>query len=356
MSTSDEVKMITRGSSTVVSSLLRGSVVLAGRLCRCLPRLAALGPAVWAMACRDAAATDEKQQRAFEAAVAAAQKAKDPEPNADDIPRVSPVRRPAGEALGFLAVGSLVGFGVVGTVFSVTVPRLLAVIPQGIGPYVAAAAAVGWTAAALAVAPPLPADVGDDQEQPKDAEDAEDAEPAPDRGTALLLHVVGALAEAEGNGRAGVHLDVVLDSAAAAGLLAEGTEVGDLRTWVEGCGLPVETKLGMRIEGKPVTRVGLRVDAATTALGMTPAALLAARSQVSVQTPGETPSDPARVSAQAVGERPAEAAAGTPAEAPVPTPASAPASAVLRLIPGGLLDPESTPSPALSKGRAQETR
>lgn len=360
MSTSDEIKMITRGSSTVVSSLLRGSVVLAGRICRCLPRLVALGPAVWAMACRDATATDEKQQRAFEAAVAAAQKAKEPEPNADDIPRVSPVRRPAGEALGFLAAASVVGLGVVGTAFSVTVPRLLAVVPEGIGPYVAAAAVVGWTVAALAVAPPAPAEADDDQEQPEDAEAAEDAEPVPDRGTALLLHVVGALAEAEGAGRAGVHLDVVLDSAAAAGLLPKGTEVSELRTWVEGCGLPVEPKLGMRIEGKPTTRVGLRVDAATTALGMTPAALLVARSKAPVQTSGETvaaaAAAPARVPAQAVGERPAEAAAGTPAEASAPTPVTTPVSAVLRLIPGGLLDPDSAPSPALSQGQAQGSR
>ncbi|MCJ0875229.1 hypothetical protein [Streptomyces sp. AP-93] len=174
-----------------------------------------------------------------------------------------------------------------------------------------------------------------DQEQPQDAETAE-----ADRGTALLLHVVGALAEAEGAGRAGVHLDVVLDSAAAAGLLPQGTELSVLRTWVEGCGLPVEPKLGMRIEGKPVTRVGLRVDAATTALGMAPAALLAARSQAPVQTRGETPAAaaaaPARVPAQAVGEWAAEAAAHTPAEAPAPAPASTPAPALLRLIPGGL--------------------
>ncbi|MGH8918021.1 MAG: hypothetical protein ACRD0H_06735, partial [Actinomycetes bacterium] len=266
MSTRDEIKMITQGSSTVVSCLLRGSVVLAGRICRCLPRLVALGPAVWAMACRDAAATDEKQQRAFEAALAAARKAKEADPEPDDVPRVVPVRRPAHEALGFLAVASIIGFGVTGTVLSVTVPRLLGEIPQGIGPYVAVAVAVGWTAAALAVAPPAPAEA-DGQEQPRDGEDDQEAagaEPAIDRGTALLLHVVGVLAEAESAGRAGVHLDVVLDSVAAAGLLPRDKELSEFRTWVEGCGLPVAQKLGLRIEGKPVTRMGLRVDAATT--------------------------------------------------------------------------------------------
>ncbi|MET9603138.1 hypothetical protein [Streptomyces sp. NPDC006459] len=326
MSTSDEVKMILQGSSAVVSSLLRGSVVLAGRICRCLPWLVARGPAVWAMASRDAAATEEKQQRAFEAAVAAARKAKEAEPEPVDVPRVVPVRRPPGEALGFLAAASVVGFGVVGTAFSVTLPRLLAVVPEGIGPYVAAAAAVGWAAAAVAVAPPLPTDGDDDQEQPEDAEDAESAEPVLDRGTGLLLHVVGALAEAEGAGRAGVHLDAVLDSAAAARLIPDATEVKELRTWVEGCGLPVEPKLGMRIEGKPTTRVGLRVDAATSVLGMAPAALLAARSRAALQAPGEPPAG----------------ATNTPAEPPVP--------AVLRLLPGMLLDPGKAPSPALSQG------
>ncbi|MEU3670795.1 hypothetical protein [Streptomyces virginiae] len=362
MSTRDEVKMITTGSGTVVSSLLRGSVVLAGRICRCLPRLVAFGPAAWAMACRDAAATDEKQQRAFEAAVTAAQKAKEAEPEPGDVPRVVPVRRPPGEALGFLAAASIVGFGVLGTVFSVAVPRLLAVIPEGIGPYVVAAAAVGWTAAALAVAPP-PATQDDHESEGEEHEDVEEGQEqvfALDPGTALLLHVVGALAEAEGARRSGVHLDVVLDSAAANGLLPDGTEVSELRTWVEGCGLPVEPKLGMRIEGKPVTRVGLRVDAATTALGMAPAALLAAYARGLVQTPGQPPvvaaAAPAREPVRAVGERPAEAAASTPAEASVQAPCGTPEPAVLRLIPGGLLDPDRTSSPALSPGQARGAR
>ncbi|MEU6299786.1 hypothetical protein [Streptomyces erythrochromogenes] len=194
----------------------------------------------------------------------------------------------------------------------------------------------GWVPTVLTTAPAVwavaaliagqqgeydPGAEGDDgQEQPQDAEAGE-----ADRGTALLLHVVGMLAEAEAARRAGVHLDVVLDSAAAAGLLPQDTEVNVLRAWVEGCGLPVEPKLGMRIEGKPVTRVGLRVDAVTTALGMAPAALLAARSQAPVQTPAAAAAAaPARVPAQAVGEGPAEAAPATPAEAPVPAPPAPP--------------------------------
>ncbi|MFE2857806.1 hypothetical protein ACFXJO_42640 [Streptomyces lavendulae] len=360
MSTRDEVKMITTGSSTVVSCLLRGSVVLAGRICRCLPRLVALGPAAWAMACRDAAATDEKQQRAFEAALAAARKAKEADPEPDDVPRVVPVRRPAGEALGFLAAASIVGFGVLGTVFSVTVPRLLALIPEGIGPYAVAAAAVGWTAAALAVAPP-PTPKDDHESDPAgerggQEDDDQEQAPTPDPGTALLLHVLTALSDAEVSKRAGVHLDVVLASAVSSGLLGEGAEVADLRGWVESCGLPTADKLGMRIEGRPTTRVGLRVDAATAALGMTPTALLRARSEAPTQPLGEVPAEASAVPAPAVGEGAAETAASTPAQTPAGVPVPAPAPAALRLILGGRTDPGQTPSPALSQGFVQGAR
>lgn len=191
----------------------------------------------------------------------------------------------------------------------------------------------------------------DDQEQPQDTEAGE-----ADRGTALLLHVVTALSDAEYTRRTGVHLDVVLASAVAAGLLAEDTEVSALRAWVEAAGLPTTDKLGMRINGVPTTRVGLRVDAATAALGMTPMALLTARSQASVRDRGEARTEAVSLPAQAVGEGPAEAAAGTPAEAPVPAPASTPVPAALRLIPGGLLDPNSTTSLPVSQGQAQGAR
>ncbi|MGI5451409.1 hypothetical protein ACQEVM_37755 [Streptomyces sp. CA-243310] len=170
----------------------------------------------------------------------------------------------------------------------------------------------------------------DDQEQPQNAEAAE-----ADRGTALLLHVMTALSAAESSRRTGVHLDVVLASAVTRGLLPEGTELSTFRGWVETCGLPTVDKLGMRIAGSPVTRVGLRVDATTAALGMTPTALLTARSQALVQGSEEAPAaavqTPALVPAQAVGERPAETAA--------PAPASPPALGALRLIPGGCRTP-----------------
>ncbi|MFJ6501663.1 hypothetical protein [Streptomyces virginiae] len=376
MSTGAQVKEIVRPGSAY-TALWSGSVVLAGLVCRCGGRV--LGWA-WDVASVDTEATEAAQSKADKAARAKASKAKakarkaakadqdDDDPEDDDpeddvevtAPAVKPVRRPVPESLGLAAFGGLLASGAAGTAGTLLWPYV-----QQLGPYqgaLATAGILGWMTAAWMLAPAAaPAEDGqepDDQEQPQDAEDAEAAEPVLDRGTALLLHVVGALAEAEGNGRAGVHLDVVLDSVPA-GLLPEGTEVGEFRKWVESCGLPTK-ELGMRINKKSVTRVGVRVDAATAALGMSPAALLAARSQAPVQNPGETPAAaaaaPARVPAQSVGEGPAEAAASTPAEGPVQAPASTPAPAALRLIPGGLLDPDSAPSPALSQGQAQGAR
>ncbi|MFJ2598765.1 hypothetical protein [Streptomyces erythrochromogenes] len=383
MSTGAQVREIVRPGSAF-TALWSGSVVLAGLVCRCGGR--ALGWA-WDVASVDAEATAAAQAKADKAARAKAAKARakarkaakadqdDDAEDGDDVqeaeddstvtaPAVTPVRRPVPESLGLAAFGGLLASGGAGTTATLIWPYA-----QQLGPYqgvLATAGGLGWAVAAWMLAPALAEADGqepDAEPQQAEVEDAEDAKAAeaPDRGTALLLHVVGALAEAEAAGRVGLHLDVVLASAVAAGLLAEGTEQGEFRTWVEGCGLPTADKVGYRIGGKPVTRVGLRIDAATAALGMSPAALLAARSQAPVAAPGETPAAtptqvPTQVPAQGAGERPAEAPASTPAEAPSQAPAGTPAPAALRLIPGGLLDPDSAPSPASSKGRAQEAR
>ncbi|MDA5283678.1 hypothetical protein [Streptomyces sp. Isolate_45] len=179
-----------------------------------------------------------------------------------------------------------------------------------------------------------------DQEEAEEVEEEDRAEEELDAGTALLLHVLRALSDAEAARRAGVHLDVVLVTAAEAGLLPAGTEVGELRRWVESCGLPTK-EIGMRIDGRTVTRVGVRVDAVTEVLGMAPGALLLARSEAAVRAPGETP---------------AAAAPSTPVEAPEPAPVEAPAPAVLRLIPGGRQDPGQNPSPALPPTLSQGAR
>lgn len=222
-------------------------------------------------------------------------------------------------------------------------------------PTVLTTAPVVWVVAALIAGQQGDHDPGaegdDDQEQPQDAEAGE-----ADRGTALLLHVLTALSDAEFSKRKGVHLDAVLSSAVAARLLAEGTEVADLRGWVESTGLPTVDKLGMRIDGQPTTRVGLRVDAVTEALGMSPTAWLTARSDALVRSSGEAPDEASAVPAPAAGEGPAEAAPSTPATTPAGAPVPAPAPAALQLIPGGLLDPEQTPSPAPSQRQAQGAR
>ncbi|MCX4547234.1 hypothetical protein [Streptomyces sp. NBC_01565] len=380
MSTGAQVREIVRPGSAF-TALWSGSVVLGGMVCRCAGRVVGW---VWDVASVDAEATEAVQAKADKAAKAKAAKAKakarkaakadqddddlddDQEPEDDaevTAPAVKPVRRPAGEALGLAAFGGLLVSGAAGTAGTLLWPYV-----QLLGPWrgvLAGAGVLGWMVAAWMLAPPpAPQDdhendregeehEDDVQEQPQDAEDAE---PAPDRGTALLLHVLTALSDAEYTRRAGVHLDVVLASAVARGLLAEGTEQSVFRGWVEATGLPTVDKLGMRIEGTPTTRVGLRVDAVTAALGMTPTALLNARSQAPVQARGEARAGAVVVPVQAVGETPVEAAAGTPAEAPAPAPVSTPAPAVLRLIPGGLLDPDSAPSPALSQGQVQEAR
>ncbi|MFG2623291.1 hypothetical protein ACGFXC_37365 [Streptomyces sp. NPDC048507] len=192
-----------------------------------------------------------------------------------------------------------------------------------------------------------------EQEEQQNVEQEE--EQPVDRGTVLMLHVLRALADAEAARRAGVHLDIVLASASAAGLVSAGTEVPEFRQWVERVGLPTK-EIGMRIGGRPVTRVGVRVDMATEVLGMAPGALLRARSEASVRPLGEAPVEAVRVPAQPVGETPAEPAANTPAAAPVPAPDSTPAAAVLRLIPGGLLDPGQDLSPTPSQALSQGTR
>ncbi|MGW2177701.1 hypothetical protein ACWCXX_06295 [Streptomyces sp. NPDC001732] len=113
-----------------------------------------------------------------------------------------------------------------------------------------------------------------------------------DQGEALLRHVVQAMADTEATRHTGLHLDVILASALLGGLVPRDTEVPELKQWVEACGLPVETKFGRRVEGKSVTRPGLRVDAVTKALGRSPAAWLQARSEAPAEGPTSTPVRP----------------------------------------------------------------
>ncbi|WP_158714816.1 hypothetical protein [Streptomyces erythrochromogenes] len=382
MSTTGQVREVTRGTGAALTALCSGSMVLAGRICRCLPVVARWA---WEAAAVDAAATAARQEQADRSAKTKAKKvhqarrkaAEAAEAGGEDpgeldlgavaAPPVAPVRRGALEALAILGFGGLVACGGIASVGRLAwLPVQERLAPYGM--WFCVAGGLAWMTAAWMLAP-VPAPAADDgqeqndvlavEEEPENLEGAEDqaAEAAgPDCGTALLWHVVTALSDAEATKRTGVHLDMLLASAVTRGLLAEGTEVADLRAWVESCGLPTVDKLGMRIEGRPTTRVGVRVDAAAEALGMTPTALLRARSETPERPVGEAPAEAPAMPGPAVGEGPVVAAATTPAQPPAAVPVPAPATAALRLILGGGQDPEQAPSPALSPGPVQEAR
>ncbi|MFJ6444916.1 hypothetical protein [Streptomyces sp. NPDC091649] len=338
-----------------VPDLVSGSWVLAGMGCGCVARALR-----WAW---DQASDDPEAAAALAAYTKRAQaveKVEGEEERAAALAALAALgaapsgRRPALEALAYLALGGMLAAGAVATLAAVTAPYLAALAEWRLG--LLAAGGLGWSVAAWSVAPPPPTPkTPADTEADGDVQDgaADDQDPEEARGTALLWHLVAALSGAESAGRAGLHLDVVLDSAIEAGLLPATTEQAEWRTWVESCGIPVEDKVGYRIAGKPTTRVGVRIDAATTALGMTPTALLAARPQTPA---GGGPATPARP----VGERhlpaPAETAPATPEQPPVQTPAGAPVPAALRLLPGGRQHPVQTLSPTAPQGSAQEAR
>ncbi|QKW48133.1 hypothetical protein [Streptomyces microflavus] len=329
-----------------IPDLVSGSWVLAGMGCRCVARVVR-----WAW---EQASDDPEAAAALAAytkrAAAVAQVVEKAREEGDEKAAVAALaelgaapsgRRPVLEALAYLALGGMLAAGALATLAALAAPHLAVLADWR--PMILTAGGLGWSIAAWAVAPPpkpkeQKADADVDvvvQEEPE--EEAAEGDPEEARGTALLWHVITALSDAESVGRAGLHLDVVLASAIETGLLPETTEAAEWRAWVESCGIPVEDKVGYRIEGKPVTRVGVRLDAVTTALGMTPTALLTARSQ---NLAGGGPATPAPA--------PATAPSGGPSESPVP--------AVLRLLPGGRQHPAAAPSPTAPQGSAQEAR
>ncbi|MFI6143418.1 hypothetical protein ACIBCC_35155 [Streptomyces griseus] len=325
--------------------LVSGSWVLAGMGCGCVARVLRWA---WDQASDDPTAA--AQLAAYTKGAQAVEKVEGEEERAAALAALGAApsgRRPALEALAYLALGGMLAAGALATVAALATPHLVALAEWRLG--ILAAAGLGWSVAAWSVAPPPPSpkaatELVDDGQGDAAEEDTEAA-----RGAALLVHVITALSDAETVGRAGVHLDVVLQSAIAAGLLAPDTELPVLRAWVEATGLPTVDKLGYRIEGRPVTRIGLRVDGATGVLGATPTAWLDARFQ---PLAGGGPTAPA----QPVGETPATTPTQPPAEAAPTTPASTPVPAALRLIPGGRQHPDQTPSPTVPQRSAQEAR
>lgn len=222
-------------------------------------------------------------------------------------------------------------------------PTLAALLTLGLGaaavhPAIMWPAALIWTIAAWRAGAPAEAEA---EEAVEAADEVEGQVPGEEWGRALLWHVIESVATAQTAGRAGIHLDTILDSATEVGLLPEGTDQPTLRQWISACGLPTEDKIGMRIGGKPVTRVGLKIAAVTEALGTSPADLIRARAQAALAPASATPARPAD-------EEAPETPAQPPAEAPSPTP--------LRLIPGGRQAPVSHPSPAPAQEVAQGAR
>ena len=335
------------GLGTALTALINGSMVLTGKLCGCVTHA---GRLAWDAASTDPEATAVRQAKADAATQQKALKArgkKDDDQDEEDLPEVTappvaPVRRPALEALGVFALGGALAVGAINAAW-----RLLAPAASqwwaSTEPYhylIITGAGLAWMVAAWMLAPSpdtTTADANANADVVEDQDEEQGQEDEAARGTALMWHVIRDLSDAESAGRAGLHLDTVLGSAATAGLIPADTELAVFRAWVEAAGLPTEDKVGYRIDGKPVTRVGFKLAAVTEALKMTPTALLQARAE----TPsGEAPAAPA----QPVEETPAS----TPAEAPVP--------AVLRLIPGGLQDPAQAAPLALSKERVQGAR
>ncbi|MCD9904772.1 hypothetical protein LUR56_40935 [Streptomyces sp. MT29] len=342
-----------------IGGLFTGSWALAGMGCTCVGRVLRWG---WEQASADPEAAAQlaahtKRAAAVAKAVEKAKEEGEEEKAAAALAGLGAApsgRRPALEALAYLALGGMLAAGALATLAALIAPHLGALAPYK--PLILAAGGLGWAVAAWTVAPPprtrkKKAGPEDDVVQDEPEEDSVEGELEESAGTLLLWHLIAALSDAESVGRAGLHLDVVLASAIETGLLPETTEAAEWRAWVESCGIPVADKVGYRIEGKPVTRVGVRIDAVTAVLGATPTALLTARSQTRA---GGGPATPARP----VGERPlpapAETAPATPEQPPVQASAGAPVPAALRLLPGGRQHPVQTPSPTASQGSAQE--
>ncbi|MCD9904761.1 hypothetical protein LUR56_40880, partial [Streptomyces sp. MT29] len=270
-----------------IPDLVSGSWVLAGMGCRCVAHVVRWA---WAQASDDpeaaaALAAYTKRAAATEKAVAKAREEGEEEKAVAALAELGAApsgRRPVLEALAYLALGGMLAAGALATVVALAAPHLAVLADWR--PMILTIGGLGWSIAAWAVAPPPKPKAGPDDDVDVDVDVAQDeseesveGELEESAGTLLLWHLIAALSDAESVGRAGLHLDVVLASAIETGLLPETTEPAEWRAWVESCGIPVADKVGYRIEGKPVTRIGIRLDAVTAVLGATPTALLTAR-------------------------------------------------------------------------------
>ncbi|MDT0455546.1 hypothetical protein RM550_07310 [Streptomyces sp. DSM 41527] len=320
MSAVTEVRALTRGSGAALTALLSGSMVLAGRGCRCASR--ALSWA-WDQASVDAPATAAAQTKADKAAQAAKARAnKSKKANTDEqdengqedpeevkaLP-VKAVRRPALESLAMLALGGVMAAGAVATLGTVAWPYLQQLAPwRGL---IAGVGGLAWMVAAWMVAPPPAEDEHQDDGQEHEDVEHEDGGLSP--GDLLGRHVLAELAELEKQGRPGLHVTALITSAEEAGLLAaDAMDKTAMRAWLEATGLPV-TK-SVKVAGE--VDYGVRIDRVREALGMGPTEALE----------------------RAFGGAPASTTPAAPVEAPVTpvvAPAQAPCLTLLKPLPDG---------------------
>ncbi|MER7046757.1 hypothetical protein [Streptomyces jumonjinensis] len=213
MTTISEVRTVTRGSWAAITALYRGSVVLAGRICRCIGRSIAWA---WSQA----------------GAVPA------PEP-AEDEPEKPPGKRSFGETAAIFGLGALLASGAISTIAALIADQLADIhVSDPVQGVITTAGGAGWAAAAWAVAPPPGPRKPRDKEAPPPSEEPVDpaAEP-PTRDTvaALLRDLSGPTG--------GVHLKTL------AGALPGGPwTTGQVRDLLTGMSIPV--RAGVRMPGR----------------------------------------------------------------------------------------------------------
>jgi hypothetical protein len=319
MSAATEVRAITRGSGATLTALVSGSMILAGRICRCAGKTV---PWAWNQASIDTPATAAAQAKADKAAQTKAARTNKPkkagtdedqdedepeEPEEVKAPPVKPVRRPALESLAMLAFGGILAAGAAGTLGSAAWPYLQQLAPwRGV---IAGVGGLAWMVAAWMVAPPPTAD----EEKNQEHEDVQDENEGLSPGDLLGRHVLEQLVELEKQDRPGLHVTALITSAEAAGILAPGAmDKTAMRAWLKATKLPV-TK-SVKVQGS--VDYGVRLDRVREALGMGPVEALE----------------------RAFGEAPASSAPAAPEEAAIEAtgePAPAPRLTLLQTLPDG---------------------
>lgn len=339
-----------QGVGPALTALISGSMILGGKICRCLPVAAKWA---WDMAAQDGVATAEKQEEADKAArkrAAAKLKARrsrrrkraadddtdldsddqdeeDIDPDTVTAPPVAPVVRGRGDTCGVLGIGLGIGAGALYAAWKVVGEDIAALLaPQQ--PLILCGGGLVWMAAAWMVAPPLPvAKVKEDQDDDPDDEfededldddvdeDAETARTYLSPGQKLQRHILARLAELEDQygGKGGLHVVSLITSAEEAGLLSPGAMTKkQMRDWLEASNFPV-AKSTRQPKGVPSlgseVDYGIKVEELSGVLGSSVSVAFRNMYPTPVETP---PPAPVRTPAQTPAPAPAEAPSGVP--------------------------------------------